>query len=147
MAEPPETRATFRIAQSINPDPAEIERLRTHLRAFNRSQIPNKGFVPLLFTLTSEDGRFAGGLSGYVSYRWLFVDLLWVADEARMQGYGTSLMLAAEAEARKHGCHHAWVDTFSFQARHFYEKLGYKVFGQLEDYPPGHSRFFLRKDF
>jgi hypothetical protein len=40
-----------------------------------------------------------------------------------------------------------WLDTFSFQARPFYEKLGYEVFGQLEDYPRGHSRYFLQKRF
>jgi hypothetical protein len=38
----------------------------------------------------------------------------------------------------------AWLDTFSFQARGFYEKLGYEEFGQL-DYPPDHHRHFMRK--
>jgi hypothetical protein len=37
------------------------------------------------------------------------------------------------------------LETHSFQARPFYEKCGYKVFGTLEDYPPGHAKFFLRK--
>ncbi len=31
------------------------------------------------------------------------------------------------------------------QAPGFYERLGYTIFGTLEDYPPGHSRFFFRK--
>jgi GNAT superfamily N-acetyltransferase len=136
---------TFRIERNTNPTPAEIKRLGERLSSFNRSHIPNKGYVPLLFTLISYDGTFSGGLSGYVSYGWLFIETLWVADHARSQGYGTSLMLAAEEEARKHGCRHGWVDTFSFQARRFYEKLGYVVFGELEDFPPGHSRYFLRK--
>jgi GNAT superfamily N-acetyltransferase len=139
------TRTTFRIERRTNPAPAEIEQVRARLSAFNRSQIPNKGHVPLFLTLLSDDGTFAGGLNGYVSYGWLFIETLWVADNARLQGHGTSLMLAAEEEARKHGCERAWVDTFSFQARRFYEKLGYVVFGELEDYPPGHSRYFLRK--
>lgn len=39
-----------------------------------------------------------------------------------------------------------YLDTFDFQARPFYERHGYEVFGTLDDYPPGHSRFFLRKD-
>ena len=37
------------------------------------------------------------------------------------------------------------MDTFSFQARPFYEKLGYRVFGQLPDYPRGQTRYFLAK--
>jgi len=101
--------------------------------------------MPLLVTLLAHDGSLAGGLSGSISYGWLFVDILWVDSAARSQGYGRSLMLAAEAEARKRGCRYAWLDTFSFQARGFYEKLGYAVFGELHDFPAGHSRFFLRK--
>ncbi|MGC6728099.1 hypothetical protein ACP0GO_26835, partial [Escherichia coli] len=38
-----------------------------------------------------------------------------------------------------------WLDTYSFQARGFYEKLGYTVFGTIDDFPPGHQRFFGRK--
>jgi hypothetical protein len=38
-----------------------------------------------------------------------------------------------------------WLDTFSFQAREFHERLGYTVFGTITDCPPGHSRFFLKK--
>jgi hypothetical protein len=46
----------------------------------------------------------------------------------------------------RRGCHGVWLDTFTFQARGFYERLGYSVFGAIEDYPPGHSRHFLKKD-
>ena len=57
----------------------------------------------------------------------------------------TQLMSAAETEARRRGCHHALLDTFDFQARPFYEQLGYVAFGELEDFPRGHSRYFLSK--
>ncbi len=135
----------FRIEVSLNPDAAAIERIHRGLSEFNRSQIPDRGYIPLALTLFAPDGTFAGGLTGHISYGWLFVDLLWVADHVRSQGHGLNLMLGAEAEARLHGCRDAWLDTFSFQARDFYEKLGYVVFGELEDYPPGHRRFFMRK--
>jgi hypothetical protein len=45
----------------------------------------------------------------------------------------------------RRGCVGVWLDTFSFQARGFYEKLGYRVFGEVADYPPGHTRHFLKK--
>ena len=54
-------------------------------------------------------------------------------------------MRTAEEVARERGCAGIWLDTFSFQARGFYEKLGYTVFGRIDDYPPGQSRFWLRK--
>jgi hypothetical protein len=57
------------------------------------------------------------------------------------RGEWLRIRLALEA-----GCHHAWVDTFSFQARHLYEKLGYRLFGALPDYPRGQTRYFLAKD-
>lgn len=68
-----------------------------------------------------------------------------VAEEARGRGIGTQLLTTGEDHAKARGCRHAWLDTFSFQAPDFYAKRGYIVFGELEDYPPGHRRFFLRK--
>ena len=55
------------------------------------------------------------------------------------------MMKLAEEEAIRRGCVGAWLDTHSFQARPFYEKLGYTVFGVLENFPPGHTRYYLRK--
>ncbi len=54
--------------------------------------------------------------------------------------------MAHSEEAARRGCRYAWLDAFSFQARGFYEKLGYTVLGTLEDSPPGHSRYFLKKN-
>ena len=56
-------------------------------------------------------------------------------------------MLEAERIARANGCVGIWLDTYEFQARGFYEKLGFEVFGSLKDHPVGHRRFFLRKRF
>lgn len=93
--------------------------------------------------LNDEGGKLAAGLSGALSWGWLFVEGLWVDDDWRGQGVGRALMGHAEAHARERECHSAWLDTF--QARGFYEALGYVPFGELEDYPPGQSRYFLRK--
>jgi hypothetical protein len=85
------------------------------------------------------------GAYGLTSWNWLHISLVWVSPELRRQGTGRRLITAIEDAARARGCTHAHLDTFSYQARPFYEKLGYEVFGALEDYPPGHQRFFLRK--
>jgi hypothetical protein len=53
-------------------------------------------------------------------------------------------MAQAEARAVERGYHSAWLDTFSFQARGFYERLGYQQFGSLV-YPPFHKRHFMKK--
>jgi len=62
----------------------------------------------------------------------------------RGQGVGTELMRRGEAEAVARGCHGVWLDTFEFQARGLYERLGYTCFGELENYPVG-PRFFMSK--
>jgi ribosomal protein S18 acetylase RimI-like enzyme len=80
-------------------------------------------------------------------YGFLHIDLLFVPEAMRGSGTGRTLMSQAEDEAIRRECRGVWLDTFSFQARGFYEKLGYTVFGEIENHPPGHSRFFLRKIF
>jgi GNAT superfamily N-acetyltransferase len=90
-------------------------------------------------------GAVLGGLWGETMFGHLHVDLLFVPESARGTGIGRRLMMDAEAEAIRRGCRGSWLDTYSFQARGFYEKLEYTVFGTIEDFPPGHSRFFLRK--
>ena len=54
-------------------------------------------------------------------------------------------MQKAEQIALEHGCVGVWLDTFAFQARPFYEKLGYTCFGQIDDHPRGSARYFLQK--
>jgi ribosomal protein S18 acetylase RimI-like enzyme len=109
----------------------------------------NQGFVwnpqPLCLALRNSAGQIVGGLIGDMMWGWLHIEILAVAELYRRQGWGHRLLAGAESLSRAAGCHHAWLDTFSFQARPFYEKLGYQVFGELPDYPAGQKRFFLTK--
>jgi GNAT superfamily N-acetyltransferase len=73
------------------------------------------------------------------------VEMLFVPQAMRGQRIGASLMAAAEAEARARSCLGIHVDAFSFQAAAFYRRIGFSVFGVLDDCPPGHQRLFLQK--
>ena len=75
----------------------------------------------------------------------MFIELLFVPERLRGQGVGRQLMAEAERIAREHGLVGIRLDTFEFQARGFYEKLGFTVFGEIADHPPGSSRYFLSK--
>lgn len=99
------------------------------------------------FALLLKDpaGAIIGGLWGRTAWTWLHTDLLFVPTSLRGRGHGADLVARAEKEAVARGCRGAWVDTFSFQARGFYERLGYRVVGTIDDQPPGHSRHFLTK--
>ncbi|MGK2285393.1 GNAT family N-acetyltransferase [Pedomonas sp. V897] len=89
--------------------------------------------------------RASGGLWSRFSYDWLFVELLAVPEQLRGKGLGTQLMKRAEDIARHRGAAGIWLDTFSFQARGFYEKLGFSVFGELPGHPRGGARYFMSK--
>ena len=128
-----------------NPDPAAREVILNGLTAFNESRVGPSGWRQLVLLIRNDAGAVTGGLWARTAWRWLFVELLFIPEDRRGTGLGCELLQRAEEEAIKRGCHHAWLDTFSFQARGFYEKLGYSIFGRLDDYPPGHSRFFMTK--
>ncbi len=125
-----------------SPPPEFRGDLGQRINAFHSETVPfNASRFGL--TLTDTAGATAGGLSGVMSWGWLFIDAVWVRADQRGTGAGRRLMAEAERYAAAQGCHAVWLDTF--QARGFYEALGYRVFGSLEDYPPGQTRYFLRK--
>jgi GNAT superfamily N-acetyltransferase len=93
--------------------------------------------------VTDGAGALMAGLVGVISWDWLFIEALWVGDSLRGLGVGRHLMQKAEAHALMNGCHSAWLDTF--QARPFYEALGYEVFGELGQFPGGQNRYFMRR--
>ena len=100
----------------------------------------------LAVTLTAPDSaEIVGGLWGWTIRGYLHVDLLFVPESFRGTNVGRALMHQAEQEAIRRGCHSAWVSTYSFQAPGFYQKLGYRAFGELPDYPLGYSSIFLTK--
>jgi len=91
------------------------------------------------------EGAIRAGIRFFTAFEWLFVHLLWVAEPYRGQGVGSRLITEAEQTARRLGCRGAYLDTFTFQAPKFYPRLGYREFGRLDDFPPGHSRIFFAK--
>ena len=98
-----------------------------------------------IFLSDPQTGDIVGGLWGESYFSYLFINLFFIPESMRGAGLGRRLMAQAEEEAVRRGCHGVWLDTFSWQARGFYEKLGYSVFGTIDDHPPGHQRFFLKK--
>jgi GNAT superfamily N-acetyltransferase len=102
-------------------------------------------YYPVGFYLRDARAEVLGGLLGEIWGGWMYVTYVWVADPARGAGNATRLLQAAERYAIERGCQGAFLGSFSFQARPLYEKLGYEVFGVLEDHPPGHRLFLLKK--
>jgi GNAT superfamily N-acetyltransferase len=138
----------LRLRLDIDPNPpaADLQLIGDGLEAHAlQSGVEPRNYQTLTVVLRDENGGVVGGLVANTVWGWLHVKELWVATEHRRAGHGAELMRAVEHEARRRGCHHAMLDTFDFQARGFYERLGYVVFGALDDFPRGHTRFFMQK--
>ena len=115
------------------------------LREFNEQQAGDDNYQNLCFVLQTPDQEIAGGVIGATYWDWFYLDLLWIKEELRGRGFGHRLLTMAEDLARERGANNAYLDTFSFQVPDFYQQHGYRVFGELQDFPPGHRRYFLTK--
>jgi GNAT superfamily N-acetyltransferase len=136
------------IVVKLDPEAAEIEAVRAPLSAHAEQARPGGNYQAVGLLLTDPaDGKVVGGLTGYALYDWLFVQFLAVPEALRGQGLGRQLMNRAESWAREQGLIGMWLDTFEFQARPFYEKLGFTSFGTIEDHPAGSRRHFFSKRF
>jgi GNAT superfamily N-acetyltransferase len=137
---------TPEIVLTDSPSASDREAVLKGLMVFNDAVIGPSGWQPLgVLVKDPTTGRTLGGLTGASYHGWLFIELFWLPEELRRGGLGTRLIRRAEQEAARRGCRGVWLDTYSFQARGFYEKLGYTLFGTLDDAPPGHQRFYLHK--
>ena len=125
-------------------DQSEVQRIYHGLVATDPINQP-RNYKPLFLSLRDTDMRLVGGVLASIVWNWLAIDALWVESEFRRNGYGRRLLAQAEDIARGRGCTHSRLDTFDFQALDFYERLGYRVYAQLDGFPPGHVQFHMRK--
>lgn len=127
----------------------DIQFINGSLRDFNLKmappvQEPIAEHINLI--LKNDAGEVIGGLLG-VMYRYCYaLNILWVDERYRKFGYGRKLMQQVEEILRHKGCSFIHLDTFSFQAPGFYQKNGYEVFGVLDGYTDGISRYYLKKN-
>lgn len=115
------------------------------ISAYNKQQAGNDNGKSLCYVVRAPNQETLGGVIAFTYWNWLYIDLLWISEEHRRKGYGRHLMMLAEEEGRKRGATDAYLDTFSFQSPDFYYQCGYQPFGLLDDFPPGHKRYFLTK--
>lgn len=115
------------------------------LLKYNLARIENKDVKEVGIFLEDESGKKVAGLIGDTHGNWLEIEYLWVNEENRGQNIGTELMNKAESIAKERGCKCVFLNTFSFQAPKFYEKLGYKEVFVLNDYPFTGKRYYYTK--
>lgn len=137
---------SMKISFEENSDRADRQFIADNLDGFNRSRVGYDDYQPLNYFLRDEDNAIVGGLLASTLWHWLHIDILWLEEKYRNQGFGRQLLSAGEQKAIERGCRFAFLDTWEFQAKDFYLKFGYEVFGELKDFPNGHTRYFLKKN-
>jgi GNAT superfamily N-acetyltransferase len=135
----------YEVAVTDTPDQTSFKIIMDGIGAFNTANAGPLDIRPLIALAKSATEGVVGGLIGWTSYRWLYIEALWLPERMRKGGIGTEVLRRAEAEAVVRGCIGSWLYTASFQARGFYERVGYSLFGKLADCPPGHETFFMTK--
>ncbi|MGB4590081.1 MAG: GNAT family N-acetyltransferase [Clostridiaceae bacterium] len=116
---------------------------------YNSTKVPftqEPSFISINRVIKGASGDIKAGITSML-YCWncLYIDVLWVREESRKEGYGSALLLEVEKLAKEKGCTLIHLDTFDFQAKEFYLKHGFEVFGILDDCPIEHQRYYLKK--
>ena len=138
----------MKIELSTTPLEEDAKTISQGLVDFNHEMVPDlePQDAAINFSIFARDeGRIIGGLRAVCFWNTLHIELTWVAREARGSGIGKIMMEKAEQFACEHGIEQALTETTDWQAKPFYEKMGYRLMGTIQDYPKGHACHFLTK--
>ena len=138
--------SSYTIHIETKPDNNDVRVLLNGIHDHNTQHSGGGEAQYLSIFLRDENGGVVGGVYGWTAYGWLRIDVLWVQEDLRGQGFGKQLLAEAEAEGIRRGCQFATLDSFSFQAPEMYKKLGYVEFAVLDKIAGNQTWHFLKKD-
>jgi ribosomal protein S18 acetylase RimI-like enzyme len=136
----------YTIKFTTTPSQEEIAELCKGLETHAKQTIGKTSFEPFGFLVHDAQQNLIGGCTGVFMYGLLHIKLLWIDDSIRNKGLGTELMSKAESYAREHNCRSILVETFDWQGKDFYEKLGYEVAFSYDGFDDGYQFYFFRKN-
>lgn len=128
-----------------DPEPGHVQYLEDRLYEFNSAVTGITDGTGLAIFVRGDDGQIVAGICGHTWGGYCEIRQFWVEESQRRRGLGTTLLGAAEQEARRRGCAQIFLITFSFQAPVFYTKHGFEILTAIDDYPRGHQNLLLRK--
>lgn len=134
-----------------NPTKENLKTISEGIKSYNQKFLPDavvfEKDTKFAVFAKSDSGEVQGGIRAVAFWNYCIIELLWLSENMRGLGIGRKLMEAAESYAAKQGFQYIRTETLSFQARPFYEKLGFNVYGELPDYPEGHTTYCLVKKY
>lgn len=120
--------------------------LMAGMKAFNDGAVPGLKSHKIMAAIRDDAGTVRGGVIGRLAADSVYIEVVYTDDGVRGTGFGGKAMRMVEEEAKRLGASEAWLYTMSFQAKPFYEKLGYHQFAELKWKNGEHRRHFMRKD-
>ena len=133
------------ISVTNTPDNETVDIINDHLTAFNEAELGAMDRILLTVVVRDEGGAVQAGINGQTAWGWLYVQRLWVSETLRGQGVARRMLAAAEEEARRRGCHSAYIDTINPVALKTYQRHGFIEYGRIEKFVAGRDRIFLQK--
>jgi GNAT superfamily N-acetyltransferase len=115
------------------------------LKSYNESKIGSYSRKSFLLFIRSQAGQVIAGLSGDILGNLCGIHLMWVDDLHRKKGLGAKIIRNLEQYALSKGCNFIQLDTAEFQAKEFYEKLGYATVAVLDQGFMGYKQYIMRK--
>ena len=128
-----------------SPSAADLAVVDTGIDHHNSTELETDKVEQLSVFSRDASAQVNGGAVGRTWGQCCELQQLWVADEARGQNVGTELMNRFENEAQRRGCSLVYLDTFTFQARPFYEKRGYTVVLETSGFTNGIIKYTMHK--
>ena len=125
------------------PDPGAAAVVDQGLGDFNDEAAPLHEVTPLMCFVRDASGRVIGGAVGRTWGACCELQQMWVEPSLRQHGLGTRLVKMFEQRAAERGCRTFYLDTFSFQARPFYERLGYSVATTIAGFGHGIEKYLM----
>ncbi|MGW1345995.1 GNAT family N-acetyltransferase [Kribbella sp. NPDC002412] len=125
---------------------AELEqRLSRELDDFNTAATGAADRGAFSIKIADDAGELVGGLAAWTWGGLCGIDMVWIREDSRKDGWGSKMLLAAEAEAKRRGCDRVAVSSFTFQAPGFYQRHGYVETGRTLGIPGGNEDVHLFK--
>jgi GNAT superfamily N-acetyltransferase len=134
----------LKLALEADADGEVLKTLMAGMKTFNNAAVQSLNSHKIVATVRDDEAHVVGGVIGGLAGDSMYLEVVWTASSARGKGFGRKLMQMAETEAKRLGAREVWLYTMSFQAKPFYEKLGYHQFAELK-WLDG-ARHFMRKD-
>jgi ribosomal protein S18 acetylase RimI-like enzyme len=141
------TSMSYRITRDDTADDkAALDLIDSGIGDYNDDAEPRLADVQHLSCIARDAaGSVIGGAVGRTWGDNAELQQIWLPESQRKSGLGRRILSEFESAARNRGCNLVYLETWTFQARGFYEKNGYHVALEIVGYAPGLSKFTMMK--